>query len=75
MQYKNSVRKFIAEEYVNTKIEYKLWIFAGKCKFIKIEIMNEFGFVKKSDNPTLYRFICKCRKRSTTRERVTTEEI
>lgn len=43
--------------------------------YTNIEIMNEFGFVKKSDNPTLYRFICKCRKRSTTRERVTTEEI
>ena len=52
MQYKNSVRKFIAEEYVNTKIEYKLWIFAGKCKFIKIEIMNEFASNGKPTNQT-----------------------
>jgi len=43
MQYKNSAKKIIAEEFINTKIEYKLWMFHGKCQFIKIEIMNEFA--------------------------------
>lgn len=43
MQYKDSVRKIMVEEFLNTKIEYKLWMFHGKCKFIKIEIMNDFA--------------------------------
>lgn len=43
MQYKNSARKIIIEEFVDTKIEYKLWIFNKKCEFIKIEIMNDFA--------------------------------
>ncbi|MBR5153981.1 MAG: glycosyltransferase [Alphaproteobacteria bacterium] len=52
MQYKDSARKFIAEEYVDTKLEYKLWCFGGKCKFIKIEIMNEFATDGKPKNQT-----------------------
>ena len=43
MQYKDSPRKIIIEEFIDTKIEYKLWIFHGKCQFIKIEIMNDFA--------------------------------
>ncbi|MBD5389046.1 hypothetical protein HDR63_02215 [bacterium] len=50
MQYKNSAKKIIAEEFIDTKIEYKLWIFHGKCKFIKIEIMNDFAENGKPDN-------------------------
>lgn len=52
MQYRDSARKFIAEEYIDTKIDYKLWCFGGKCKFIKIEIMNEFAQNGKPDNQT-----------------------
>ena len=50
MQYKDSARKILVEEYIDTKIEYKLWMFNGKCKFIKIEIMNDFAENGKSDN-------------------------
>ena len=52
MQYKDSPRKFIAEEFLDTKIEYKLWCFGGKCKFVKIEIMNEFATNGKPVNQT-----------------------
>ena len=52
MQYRDSVRKIIAEEYLDTKIEYKLWCFAGKCRFIKIEIMNEYASNGKPANQT-----------------------
>ena len=50
MQYKESAKKFIVEEFINTKIEYKLWMFHGKCQFIKIEIMNEFAENGKPSN-------------------------
>jgi hypothetical protein len=50
MQYKDSVRKILVEEFLNTKIEYKLWMFHGKCEFIKIEIMNDFAENGKPDN-------------------------
>lgn len=50
MQYKESAKKIIVEEFVDTKIEYKLWMFHGKCEFIKIEIMNDFAENGKPDN-------------------------
>lgn len=43
MQYKKNLNKYIAEEYIDTKIEYKLWMFHGECRFIKIEIMCGFA--------------------------------
>ena len=50
MQYKESAKKFIVEDFIDTKIEYKLWMFHGKCQFIKIEIMNEFAENGKPNN-------------------------
>ena len=50
MQYKDSAKKIIVEEFLDTKIEYKLWMFNGKCKFIKIEIMNDFAENGKPDD-------------------------
>lgn len=49
MQYKNNSRKIIVEEFINTKIEYKLWMFNQECKFIKIEIMQTFAEDGKPD--------------------------
>ncbi len=50
MQYKKNLNKYIAEEYIDTKIEYKLWMFHGECRFIKIEIMCEYAENGKPTN-------------------------
>lgn len=50
MQYRDSARKIIAEDFIDTKIEYKLWCFHGQVKFIKIEIMDGFAENGKTDH-------------------------